>query len=154
MQWRRLIPAGLWAMGGLLLDQASKVWVQETLSPHVSVPVWKGLFHLTYVLNPGAAFGILRGQSKLLVVLPVLAIAFAVWVLPRLPQTRRGRRVIPAATGLLLGGSLGNLVDRLTRGAVVDFLDFRVWPVFNLADVFVVVGAGLLVLLLGLQGAE
>lgn len=138
-----LVRMGIWALLVLGLDRASKILVIRSISPGESVPVWRGVFHLTHVRNPGAAFGILPGWDGLLVALPVVLTVAAVWVLPALA----GRyRHLPLAGGLIVGGSLGNLIDRLAAGLVTDFLDFRVWPVFNLADAFIVAGAGILLL--------
>ncbi|MEW5933222.1 MAG: signal peptidase II [Bacillota bacterium] len=132
-----------WAALVLLLDRVSKLVVARSLAPGESVPVWPGVFHLTHVRNPGAAFGLLPGWDSLLVLLPAAVTVVAVWVVPTLAGRYPGA---PVAVGLVVGGALGNLADRVRYGLVTDFLDFRVWPVFNLADAFIVAGAGLLIL--------
>lgn len=119
-------------------DQVSKGIVRMFLSPGESVPLLGGLLALTYCENPGAAFGLLAGARWLSMITAVASIAFGIF----------GRRFLeplgPLAeisVGLLSGGALGNLVDRLRFSAVTDFIDVKVWPVFNLADTCVVVGS-------------
>jgi len=106
-----------------------------------SIPVLPPVFYLTYILNPGAAFGILADQKILFIVIAVLAIGGVLIGYRQLPP---GRILLQLGLGLAVGGAVGNLADRLRYGQVVDFLDFRVWPVFNLADTAIVIGAGLL----------
>jgi len=138
-----------WAGLVVALDRLSKGLVVRSLSPGQSVPVWPGVFHLTHVRNPGAAFGLLPEWDGLLLLLPAVVSLAAIWAVPALA---RQHPVAPLAGGFLVGGALGNLFDRVAGGLVTDFLDFRVWPVFNLADVFIVAGAGLLVLSLARGG--
>lgn len=148
---RPLLALAGWAGLVVALDRLSKVLVVRSLSPGQSVPVWPGVFHLTHVRNPGAAFGLTPGWEGLLVLLPAAVTLVVIWAVPALA---RQHPVAPLAGGLLVGGALGNLVDRVAGGLVTDFLDFRVWPVFNLADVFIVAGAGLLVLSLARGGGS
>lgn len=112
-----------------------------------SIPVVRNVLSLTYVKNSGGAFGILDGQSAVLLAGSTLAVAFVLWVLLAGPPAR----LTIAGCGLVLGGAAGNLLDRLTAGRVTDFLDLKfwplqAWPVFNTADVAIVLGAGLLLL--------
>lgn len=136
----------------LLLDLLSKGWVQERFHLGESVPLWGEWLRLTYVLNPGAAFGIHVGpySRQLFAALAVVAVV-VIWTIVR--QTPAADRLRLAALALILGGAVGNLLDRLrAHGGVVDFLDVGVgqyrWPVFNVADVGVTVGAMVLVALL------
>lgn len=112
------------------------------MSPGSTVPVIKGIFHLTLVENTGAAFGIFRDHPAVFV---AIAAGFSFLVVLFIVIKRR---VLSApekfALSLILGGTLGNLTDRLRFGYVVDFLDFRVWPVFNAADSCITIGAVLL----------
>ena len=137
----RLLRRGL--IVGLLIggDQLTKWAVRTAFSPSETLPVIPSVLHLTYVQNTGAAFGLFPGYPQAFVVLAVLV---AGWIIVEL--TRMRPRTWPVETGLLviLGGSLGNLIDRLRFGYVVDFIDLRVWPVFNLADSAITVGVGLL----------
>ncbi|MGI6604536.1 MAG: signal peptidase II [Firmicutes bacterium] len=124
-----------------LLDQLCKLAVQRYLLPGETIPIWPGVFHLTYVQNPGAAFGILKYQTGFFVAVTVLVVAAIIVFARRLGP---GMGMVRFALALELGGALGNLMDRLRYGYVVDFFDFRVWPVFNIADSAIVVGVGLL----------
>ncbi len=112
-----------------------------------SIPLVREVLSLTYVKNSGGAFGILDGQSAVLLAGSAVAVAFVLWVLLAGPPTR----LTIAGCGLVLGGAAGNLLDRLTAGRVTDFLDLqfwplRQWPIFNTADVAIVLGVGLLLL--------
>jgi signal peptidase II len=123
-------------------DRAAKYWVRGHMEIGDSIPVIPGFFHLTYILNPGAAFGFLPEQSWFFA-----AVGFA--ALGALIIFRRQVMALPAAAGccvgLIAGGAAGNLFDRLTIGEVVDFLDFRIWSyIFNLADSAIVVSGILL----------
>ena len=117
------------------LDRLSKWWVVQNFEVGESVPLVPGIFHLTYVRNSGAAFSLLPGATALLALLNALLLIGIVVFAPRLHAL--GLR---SEVGLILGGGLGNLVDRVREGGVVDFLDFRIWPVFNVADTAVVIG--------------
>lgn len=126
-------------------DQITKAIALSALSDGRSRPVIEGVLHWTLQRNPGAAFGLFRRAP---VVFTILAIVITVVIVGMAPRVRD--RLNGVALGLVLGGALGNLGDRLFRppgpfrGRVIDFIDFRVWPTFNLADAAVVVGAGLL----------
>ncbi len=127
----------------LAVDQFSKVAVCNFVEPIHTIPLWKNVFHLTYVENRGAAFGIMQNQFAFFYIVTALVI-FAVTVFM---VTKRPKSLwLSSSLTLLVGGALGNLADRLFRGFVVDFLDFRLinFPVFNLADCFVVCGAAIL----------
>jgi len=126
-------------------DQLSKLWVVSNFAPGETRPLIPEIFHFTYVRNPGAAFGILAYRTSFFIaisLLLVLLILFSGYFLGK------GHVLIRIALALQLGGALGNLSDRLRTGHVVDFIDFRFWPVFNMADAFIVVGTALLVLAL------
>jgi len=125
----------------VLLDQLTKYLVRLTIPLGRSVPVIKGVFHLTYTRNPGAAFGLLSGQYSVFLVVTLLIIFLILLYYWRV-RSRNG--FVCWGLGLVLGGAVGNLIDRLSSGLVVDFLDFRIWPVFNLADTAIVIGVALL----------
>lgn len=123
------------------LDQAIKAAVLSRIPFGASLPVVFGIFHLTHVTNPGIAFGVWHGAGAL------RALASALTAVALLLYTRERWRHSPlsrAGVAIMMGGAGGNLIDRLRFGHVVDYLDFRVWPVFNLADVAIVVGGGCL----------
>jgi signal peptidase II len=149
-------PAWIWFCAGalavLVLDQATKAVATARLEPRGSIAIVPGLFDLTYVRNQGAVFGLFRDlgspwRSVLLTLVPAAAIAF---VLGMARRTDDADRIGRAALALVLGGAVGNLIDRLRFGSVVDFLDFHVrghhWPAFNAADSAICVGIALLIL--------
>ena len=125
------------------LDQLSKFLILKTLSVGQSIPVLPPVFHLTLVHNRGIAFGLLRDWSSFLFWMNVIILA-VLFVLMGLRLFKRP--ILQIAIGMIAGGGLGNLTDRLRFGAIVDFLDFRVWPVFNLADSAICIGTFLLLL--------
>lgn len=136
----------LYIIGSLLLfaaDQLSKLIICKLVQPVHTVALWQNVFHLTYLENRGAAFGILQNKFGFFYIVTVLVIvAITVYIVKKRPRSR----CLNVSLTLLAGGALGNFADRLFRGYVVDFLDFRFinFPVFNLADCFVVCGAFLL----------
>ncbi len=125
-----------------ILDQLVKWIVVTHMEWGESIPLIPNVFHLTYILNPGAAFGILAYQRWffLLIVLVLFGAFFA--FRKRIPVKPA---YFPAAIGMLLGGALGNAIDRVRLSGVVDFFDFRIWPIFNVADIFICVGVALIV---------
>jgi signal peptidase II len=120
-------------------DYASKCYVQAAMAEGMSIPVIEGVFHITYVLNPGAAFGLLPNQRALFIA-AVFALLASLFFLRK--QIKTQPFCLKLGVSLLAGGALGNLADRIRSGEVVDFLDFRVWPVFNIADAAICIGAG------------
>ena len=126
-----------------LLDQSTKFLVQRFMQFGESIPA-DGFVRLTYVVNPGAAFGLFQGQSLFLTVGSFLGIGVLVLFYYRAPFPGPLLRL---SLGLQLGGAVGNLLDRLRLGEVVDFVDVGPWPIFNVADSAIVVGIGLLMAL-------
>lgn len=127
---------------GLALDQLTKLWVVQTFEltiPPDTIPLWPGVFHLTYVTNSGAAFSLFSNNGEWLKWLSLIVslglVAMGIWV----NLTNRWEQV---GYGFILGGALGNGIDRLFSGEVVDFLDFRLiqFPIFNVADVCINIG--------------
>jgi len=137
----------------LPLDQGSKIWVAQSLSYADRIPVIEDFFYITHVRNPGAAFGLLTeyaAQLRLPLFIGVALVGIAI-VFSFYRKLAPGDRFTGFTLGLILGGAIGNLIDRIFRGEVVDFLHFRLWsgyawPDFNFADSFIVVGVGLLLL--------
>lgn len=121
------------------LDQGTKLVIQRLMEPGLSVEVVGQILCFTYALNPGGAFGILGEYPAVLLGISLLVVAV---VLVAVPRIVRAGYIWPV--GLLLGGALGNLADRLRFGKVVDFIDFGFWPIFNIADIAIVTGAVLL----------
>jgi signal peptidase II len=141
----------------LSLDQLTKFIVTKSLSLNQSLPVIKGVFHLTLVYNRGAAFGILKNQLPIFIFTSIFAIILIYFSLRNkttytslhtVSTFRQGhgrqRKFYIISLSLILAGALGNLIDRLFFGYVIDFLDFRIWPVFNVADSAISIGAILL----------
>lgn len=124
-----------------VLDQLTKQWVQASFTLGESLPVIPNVFHLTYILNKGAAFGILANQ-RLFFLCIVAVLLIALWYFRR--YILNGDVWTKLGTTLLVSGALGNGWDRYHLGAVVDFFDFRVWPIFNVADIGICVGVVLL----------
>lgn len=129
----------------VLVDQATKFWIQSRMMYGESAPVISNVFHITYILNPGAAFGILENKTWFFVVVALLLISGVMYIYPRLPADRPFLKV---GAGLLTGGAVGNLIDRIRIGKVVDFFDFRIWPIFNVADICIVCGVACLAYML------
>lgn len=124
----------------LSLDRLTKSLVTNNLLDNQSIPIIKGIFHLTLIHNRGAAFGILKNQIPLF----IFTSLFAIILIYSNLRNNRHRKCYSVSLTLILAGALGNLIDRLFLGYVIDFLDFRIWPVFNLADSAITVGAILL----------
>lgn len=118
------------------LDQLSKWLVVSNMQYGESIPVIDQVFHLTYTLNRGASFSILQGQRWFFVIFTLIVIAACIYLQTKIP---RDYRLLRAMMALFCGGSVGNFIDRARQGAVIDFFDFRVFPVFNIADSCIVV---------------
>jgi signal peptidase II len=137
------------AVGALVLDQVSKTIARSALEFNRTVELVQDFFGLRLTENPGAAFGALGSWPPILILVGLAAVL----VIVGLRKERSKSRVLAVALGLLLGGTLGNLIDRVRFSYVTDFLDFTVrlngrnlsWPTFNLADVAITVGVALLV---------
>ncbi len=136
----------------LTLDQGSKQWVVETLFFGAKQPVIDGFFYLTHVRNPGAAFSMLADMPEPMrkIFFPGVTLIAIGMILSFFRKLAPGDRLSGVALGCILGGALGNLIDRLRYGEVIDFLhlEFRsyAFPDFNFADSFIVIGVGLLIL--------
>ncbi len=147
LQWFFLVAV---ALAAVLADQVTKHVVASNLSLDEKLKV-VGPFSIHHVQNSGIAFGLFASATVLVIALTAVALGWMLWFF-----ARSGARhpILPAALGLVIGGSLSNLVDRVRLGHVTDFLDFRYWPAFNLADSFIVIGVGTLVVALVLVERE
>lgn len=125
------------------LDQLTKLFINRNLSLNQSIPIVKGIFHLTLVHNRGAAFGLFRNQIILLISVSFFAILLIYFNLKKNIRDKKFS-LYKLSLSFILAGALGNLVDRLCFGYVIDFLDLRIWPVFNVADSAISIGAILL----------
>jgi signal peptidase II len=126
------------------LDQATKAIVRSSLDRGESWPDPDSLLRIRYVTNTGAAFGILEDQTFFLIIMAFIGLA-AIYLYYRYPPFEHG--IVPIAIGMMLGGAAGNLIDRIRVGRVTDFVDFRFWPAFNVADSSISIG--IVVLLAG-----
>lgn len=135
---------GAIALAALVADQVTKQIVVSTLERGDSYAVL-GPLSIHHVHNPGIAFGIFSTWAGPVTLLTAVAI---LWMVGYFAKAGARHPVLPIALGFLIGGSLGNLVDRLRLGHVTDFLDFTYWPAFNLADTFIVSGVGILLVAL------
>ena len=128
----------------IAVDQLSKYWALNYLKDVGSISVIQNIFHLTYVENRGAAFGMFQNNQMIFVIVAILASIFGLYYL----HTKKIHLIGRTGILLIISGAIGNLIDRVKLGYVVDYFDFRiVWEyVFNVADVFVVVGTILLCL--------
>ena len=124
----------------LLIDILSKVFISSKLSLGTSKVIIKDFFELTLVHNEGAAFGVLHGKVPILLIISIIFIGFFIYMI----EKNKISKYEEISYGLILGGVIGNLIDRLFRGYVIDFFNFYIfgydYPVFNLADTFIVIG--------------
>ncbi len=139
------------ATGVVILDQLTKLLVLRQMSVHQSIPVIPGFFNLTRIHNPGGAFGFMASQTPGIRVLLFIGISLlaAGFILYLYGNTPRQYAWLLAALAMIFGGAVGNLIDRIRFGAVVDFLDFYLsdlhWPAFNIADSAISIGMAVLV---------
>lgn len=126
----------------IILDQLSKYYVVHHFELGESVPVIQNIFHWTYILNPGAAFGMFEGQRWIFVLIAVCVLFamahFKDEIMASDWWTHYG-------VALFVGGALGNVIDRVRQGLVIDFFDFRIWPIFNVADIAICCGVGMII---------
>jgi signal peptidase II len=135
--WLALIAV---ALSALVADQLTKQLVITQIAFGESIEV-AGPLSIHHVRNSGIAFGLFSTWASVVTLLTAIAVA---WMVAYFAKSGARHPVLPVALGLLIGGSAGNLVDRVRLGHVTDFLDLRYWPAFNLADTFIVVGVGIL----------
>jgi len=145
---------GAFAVGIVIVDQATKLWAESDLKerPGATITVIDGVFNLKYARNPGAAFSLFRDWSPrtrgvFFIVVSIVAVGAMIVLYRRMPERRP---LYEWALGLLIGGAVGNLIDRIRFNEVIDFLDLHWknthWPTFNVADTAIVVGIGLVLL--------
>jgi signal peptidase II len=126
----------------LVLDQVTKYYVMNHFAIGESVSVIQNVFHLTYIINRGAAFGMLANQRWFfLVVAFILIIVYAIYH----KKVNRGPISLRIGSALLISGAIGNGIDRYVLHGVVDFFDFRIWPIFNVADIGICVGVACII---------
>jgi len=130
----------------VLFDQVSKVIIVKLITPYSSMIVIPGVFNITHIYNPGGAFGFMSGQSLLVrtilfLVVSTIAMGFIFYFYKNTPETHP---LLASGFALIFGGAIGNMIDRIRLGTVVDFLDFSIkdlhWPAFNIADSAISIG--------------
>lgn len=125
----------------IILDQLTKYYVVSNFYLGESVPVIENIFHWTYILNPGAAFGMLEGSRWFFVVIAI-GVLGGIWYMK--DEIKEGGWMMQYGAAFFGGGAIGNLIDRARSGLVIDFFDFRIWPVFNVADIAICVGVAMI----------
>jgi len=129
----------------VFIDRASKHFIDELLDLGESIPVIKDVFHITLVHNTGIAFGFFKDQGIVFIVIPVIAIILLIFNIYYYKQNDEAlSHTYIIGFSLILGGAIGNLIDRIIFGYVIDFIDVRFWPVFNVADSAITVGAAII----------
>lgn len=130
---------------GFIADQFTKYWVTQQIKPHNTVPIIENVLHFTYAENTGAAFSILRGMQSFLVILT--SIGMALIFVYMVSVKGDGKALFKLSLALILAGGVGNLIDRLRMGYVVDFIDVRLihFAIFNVADICISIGVFLLI---------
>ncbi len=134
----------------LILDQLTKLYIVSRFSLYESVTILENFFHITYIMNPGAAFGIFAGRAASFRIPFFLTLSVVASVGIILFYSAIEDRLVEVALSLILGGALGNMIDRARLGEVIDFIDVHWynnhWPAFNVADSAITIGVGLLLL--------
>ena len=133
---------------GLVLDYFTKIWAVDTLKGKADITVIEGFFDLSYLENRGAAFGIFQGRAYLLAAVTLVIMGILLF---NYYKAKKKTWLLTVSTGLILTGAVGNLIDRVRFGFVVDFIswhwkDVYYFPSFNVADICITIGTGLLVL--------
>ena len=130
---------------GIVVDQIVKYWAATDLQARGTIPLWEGVFHLTYCENTGAAFSMFSGQRWMLLAVTIVLLVGLLYALCKnWMQNPFGRMSLR----LIISGAIGNMIDRFLLGYVVDLFDFRLinFPIFNVADILLCVGVGMMVL--------
>lgn len=126
----------------IIFDRIIKYIVSSNMMVGETIPVVEDFFHITFIQNKGAAFSIMEGQWLFLILWPSIIMAAILVIL--FFMRKKQYIVISLALSFICGGGIGNMIDRISKGYVVDMFDFRVFPVFNIADIFICVGCALL----------
>ena len=129
----------------ILIDQITKFLIKTSFQLKQSLPIIIYIFHLTYIHNFGAGFGILQQQQWILIFISLTVVGAIFYYFDSIKEKDKLLQIL---VGFILGGTIGNLIDRVAYGFVIDFLDFQMWPIFNAADSFVTIGViGLIIYL-------
>ena len=170
MNKRKLMTFALVSAGVILIDQVTKWIIKTTMDLHQTIEVLGDFFTISFILNSGIAFGLFDDSSSaikrpLLIIISIVALAIIVYIFFSLPKKVK---MSGLAMGLITGGAIGNMIDRISKGMVVDFLDFDFpnitirflnihmtrWPTFNVADMSVLVGIAMLLVIIIIEGGR
>jgi len=141
---------GLISVAGLVIDQATKIYVDRVMHLYQSIPVIDGLFNIFYIRNKGAAFSFLSSASWRIPFFIAVSLIASLVIIVGIKKLRDDQRLAMLSMSMIFSGAVGNLIDRVRLGEVIDFLDVYWktyhWPAFNVADSLICVGVGLLAL--------
>jgi signal peptidase II len=144
----RYTPFAILTVAGLLLDQATKLYIDRSMQLFDSIPIMQDFFHITYVRNRGAAFSFLSDASWRLPFFIGISLVASIAILVAFHKLRDDQKLAQVSLAMIFSGALGNLIDRVRLGEVIDFLDAHWyrhhWPAFNVADSLICVGVFLL----------
>lgn len=143
-QWDVIISISI-TLAVMIVDRMTKAFFSSFLSFGESLPIIRNVVHMTLVHNTGIAFGFFKDQGIVFIIIPVIAVTLLIFNIYYYHQNNEVvNRGYIIAFSLILGGALGNLFDRIAYGYVIDFIDLRIWPVFNIADSAITIGAALI----------
>jgi signal peptidase II len=130
----------------ILTDRLSKIFFTQLLDLNESLIVIKNILHFTLVHNTGIAFGLFKDNGIVFIVIPLVLTGLLIYNIYYYRHSDQLSRIYIAAFSFILGGAIGNLIDRIFYGYVIDFIDLRIWPVFNIADSAITIGAIIILL--------
>lgn len=133
-------------LGVITLDRFTKIFFSNLLDINDSLIIIRNIFHFTLVHNTGIAFGLFKDSGIVFFVIPLVLAGLLVYNIYYYQHSQQLSRTYIVAFSLIMGGAIGNLIDRITLGYVIDFIDFRIWPVFNVADSAITIGAAIILL--------
>ena len=125
----------------IITDRITKIFFSKLLSLGETLPIIRNIFHMTLVHNTGIAFGLFKDQGIVFIIIPIIAVILLIFNIFYYRNNKELSRIYLFGFSLILGGAIGNLIDRIAFGYVIDFIDIRIWPVFNIADSAITVGA-------------
>ncbi len=130
----------------IITDRLSKIYFAKFLSEGESLPIIRNVLHMTLVHNTGIAFGLFKDHGIIFIIIPIVFVILLVINIYYYKKTQSLSLPYILGFSLIIGGAVGNLVDRITLGYVIDFVDIRIWPVFNIADSAITIGAVIILL--------
>ncbi len=150
---RQIAISAVFIFAILVIDQISKTLIVANLAIGQSIPIIRNVLHITFVKNTGAAFGLFKNSTPIFIAISIIAVVFITGLI--LSSIKKANffsnKTFDIGLILILSGALGNLIDRLKCGYVIDFIDVRIWPVFNIADTSITIGTALLLITLHLR---